>query len=113
MNKKRTKYTIIVQQAYVDGKVIEAKRKESFIPQTWNITNNPIWDWSTYDYRIKEVKSIELKVGNWYLAPTWVNPLKLVAIALGDHIFDNGTGTVVLIPNHNDFSCFEEMPSKI
>lgn len=27
MNKKRTKYTIIVQQAYVDGKVIEAKEK--------------------------------------------------------------------------------------
>ena len=110
MNKKRTKYTIIVQQAYVDGKVIEAKRKESFIPQTWNITNNPVWDWSTYDYRIKEVKP---EIGTWYLAPTWMNPLKLVAIDLGYHIFASSTGTVVLIPNHNDFSCFEEIPSKI
>ena len=106
MNKERTKHTIIVQQAFVDGKIIEAKRKESSVWETWKITVDPIWDWSTYDYRIKEVKP---EIRNWYLAPTWGNPLKLVAIDLGYHIFASSTGTVVLIPNHNDFSCFEEI----
>lgn len=44
-----TKEKIEVMQAFVDGKEIEYRDSDIWLP-----TTDPIWDWDTCDYRIKK-----------------------------------------------------------
>lgn len=44
------KEMIEVMQGYEDGKEIEYKRK---CDKDWNLCGIPLWDWLTFDYRIK------------------------------------------------------------
>jgi hypothetical protein len=46
---KTTKEMIEVMQAFEDGKGVEAKGRNV----GWVLASNPIWDWRTFDYRIK------------------------------------------------------------
>ena len=47
---KTTAEIIAVMQAHEDGKEIEYRN--GYYP-TWKRTPNPLWDWSTTDYRVK------------------------------------------------------------
>ena len=102
MTKEQTKYIIKVHQAFVDGKKIEYTKKGSLI---WYDCNDPDWNWTYFDYRIKKTK---LEIGKWYLNPKWSYPVKLVAIDLTYYVFMNNIGKVHLIIDNEDFSDFEE-----
>jgi hypothetical protein len=59
MNRKQTQQFIevsqkelAVMQAYVDGKEIEYRYKNSL--HQWELTPNPSWVFSTYEYRVKK-----------------------------------------------------------
>ena len=52
---------IKVMQHYEDGGDIEVYKNDR-----WTIGVNPIWDWDTFDYRIKEQKQ-KVTIEKWIL----------------------------------------------
>ena len=52
MNRVETKKAIAVMQAYVDGKQIEAAQ-ENYTSTLQEGCDSPLWDWSSYSYRVK------------------------------------------------------------
>lgn len=45
-----TKEKIAVMQAYDDGKTVLYRDKKEY---DWYETHDPLWDWDTFDYRVK------------------------------------------------------------
>ena len=59
-------YAIAVMQAAKEGKAIQSRRSAYCdIDANWKDTPEPIWNWDTFDYRVKpaELRRIWL---NWY-----------------------------------------------
>ncbi len=52
---------IKIMTHYLDGGEIEYSNRESNI---WSRTSTPIWDWHTFDYRIKEPKQ-KVTIEKW------------------------------------------------
>ena len=47
-------YMIAVLQAAKEGKTIQyGARRNRGTDKNWGDASNPIWDWATYDYRVK------------------------------------------------------------
>ena len=53
------KEMIKVMQHYADGGEVEVYKNDR-----WTIGVNPIWDWDTFDYRIKEQKQ-KVTIEKW------------------------------------------------
>ncbi len=53
MNKEETKKAIEVMQAFVDGKKIQVKAKMDWDSMEDLVEEEPLWDWQTFQYRIK------------------------------------------------------------
>lgn len=50
---------IAVMIAYDEGKAIEWRyASHSSTNDTWNVTNDPVWNWADYDYRVKPEKKV-------------------------------------------------------
>ena len=49
-----TKEHIVVEQAFVDGKEIQANNKTT-LGLSWSDADCPGWDWKTYEFRVKRV----------------------------------------------------------
>lgn len=58
---KTTEEMIAVMQAFVEGKKIEG----SVSGKTWELTEAPLWDWRTVDYRVAE--ELPLPIERWAL----------------------------------------------
>lgn len=50
--REKTKQQAAVMLAFVGGKEIQSRDKETGT-MIWDKNENPIWDWFTHDYRIK------------------------------------------------------------
>lgn len=48
---------IKVLNAYKEGKRVEYKIKDERVYYPWNYVRNPPWDWTLYEYRIKEIRT--------------------------------------------------------
>lgn len=49
------KRRLVIMQAYVDGKEIEARNKRCLDGcSCWRVTTKLEWDWDIYDYRVKD-----------------------------------------------------------
>ena len=56
-----TKQKIEVMQAWLDGKPIQRERKGLADWADWSATNEPVWCWSDFNYRIKPpVRKVKL-----------------------------------------------------
>ena len=53
MTREQTIEAIRVMQAYVDGKEMQYSPKQGKGSSFWTTTENPLWNWEHYDYRIK------------------------------------------------------------
>lgn len=52
MNKKDIEKAMAIMQAHIDGKLIERCRV-GHSDEEWEVDTNPIFDWSTYIYRVR------------------------------------------------------------
>ena len=59
MNKQQTLEAIKVMQAFAEGKPIEYK--VALDDDVWIGLSEPIWNWYSYDYRVKQVP-VKLKL---------------------------------------------------
>ena len=57
----KLKEMIKVMQHYADGGEVEVYKNDR-----WTIGVNPIWDWDTFDYRIKEQKQ-KVTIEKWLI----------------------------------------------
>lgn len=58
---KETQEKIQIMQAFLNGKEIEYKRDGD---DFWITTQNPLWDWEYYDYRVIEAQKPKFKIGD-------------------------------------------------
>ena len=71
MTREQTKEAICVMQAYVDGEEVQYSPKQGKGSYFWTTTDNPLWNWEHYDYRIKPTPvlrpwtSDEVPLGAW------------------------------------------------
>ena len=78
---KDTLDKITVMQAFADGALIEFKTDAV---NEWTKATNPIWDWGTYQYRVKPIKPINPDWVDWDAIAT---RFKYMARDEDDHIF--------------------------
>ena len=57
---------IKVMQHFADGGKIEFRRLNSPEWGLWGLTEDPMWDWSNYNYRIKQEQPKTKEVFEWY-----------------------------------------------
>ena len=57
---------IEVMQAFERGEEIEAVRNR-YVDTKWNSTQNPLWDWDTFTYRIKPKPKQVVVIEKWLL----------------------------------------------
>ena len=62
---KDLKEQIEIMTHYLNGGEVENKEKHSDDAK-WTIGVNPIWDWDTFDYRIKEQKQ-KVTIEKWLI----------------------------------------------
>lgn len=56
MTKLETTYAVEVMQAFVDGKTVEVSERHRY---QFDKTEDPIWNWTRYDYRISPEHTME------------------------------------------------------
>ena len=60
---------IEVMKAYTKGAIIEYNDPNY---PFWEAVTHPSWDWSRYEYRVKEIKQ-KVKIEKWLLEDTSIN----------------------------------------
>ena len=71
---------IKVMQHYEDGGSIEVYKNDR-----WTIGVNPIWDWDTFDYRIKEQKQ-KVTIEKWLMQSTIDKEYRIIETSLVDTV---------------------------
>lgn len=74
------KEMIKVMQHFADGGEIEVYKNDR-----WIIGVNPIWDWDTFDYRIKEQKQ-KVTIEKWLMQSTIDNEYRIFETSLVDKV---------------------------
>lgn len=52
MDKEQTRAAAAVMVAHADGKRIDYQRRDSLLPGQWSYASTPVWDFTTFNYRI-------------------------------------------------------------
>lgn len=68
---KSTSEMIDVMQAYLKGEQIEVRLIRE--PDGWSESKQPIWDWSTFDYRVRKKKYVPFESAEEFLKAQWMH----------------------------------------
>jgi hypothetical protein len=58
MTREKAREAAAVMQAFVDGEEVQYSPKQGKGSSFWTTTDNPLWNWEHYDYRIKPAKTL-------------------------------------------------------
>lgn len=72
MNKEETMEAIEVMQAFVEGEKIQYRPPFGINFQDFDIEDNPSWDWSCYQYRIKAATKPHINWGHVHSNYKWM-----------------------------------------
>ena len=74
------KEMIKIMQHYKNGGEVEVCKNDR-----WTIGVNPIWDWDTFDYRIKEQKQ-KVTIEKWLMQDTIDKEYRIIETSLVDKV---------------------------
>ena len=79
---KDLKEQIEIMTHYLNGGEVEYSNRKS---NTWSRANTPVWDWTEFDYRIKEQKQ-KVTIEKWLMQDTIDKEYRIIETSLVDTV---------------------------